>query len=332
MRIPIADAHCDLLHFLSKDPARTAYDRAVRCSIPQLLEGGVKIQIMAIFTETLPGSAKSGTHQALIFKNLPKNYPETFEILQEIPQLEQNLLSNKIGILPAIENASALFEENKPLEVGFKRLKTLDRNIGKIVYMSLTWNKENRFGGGAHTKIGLKDEGKRLLDFLNGQKIAVDLSHSSDHLGFDILNHIEKHNLKIPVMASHSNFRSVTPVPRNLPDELAKEILFRKGIIGLNFYREFVGPENPLNFAKHLEHLWQLGGERNCCFGADFFCVSDFPDVQKKLSGVQYFPGFEDSSSYCKMIELWKHHLRLSESQIKAVAYQNLQDFLNFIG
>jgi membrane dipeptidase len=322
--IPIGDVHCDLLHYLCKNPQRSANDLIVRCSIPQLHAGFVKIQVLAIFTETQPGSSKLGWEQALIFRTLPKRYPNDFEILHS----QKDILSEKIGILPAIENASGLFEEEGDLDEGFKRLKSIDRTLGKIVYISLTWNTENRFGGGAHTKVGLKEDGKRLLDFLHQQRIAVDLSHTSDNLGYDILNHIERYQLEIPVMASHSNFRAVTNVPRNLPDELAKEILKRHGLIGLNFYREFVGPENPLNFAKHLNHLLKLKGEKNYCFGADFFCVNDFPELQKKLPDGQFFPELENSSSYGRMIKLWKEHLYLPDPLIEQIAHLNLQEFL----
>jgi len=96
---PIADLHCDLLLYLSLDRKRTPYDPPVRCSIPQLRQGNVKIQTMAIYTETVEGSVKSGISQVEAFLNLLKNHSDVFERIQEN--------SNKIGIIPAIENASA---------------------------------------------------------------------------------------------------------------------------------------------------------------------------------------------------------------------------------
>ena len=137
---PIADLHCDLLCYLSRHATHTPYDLAVRCAIPQLHEGFVKIQTMAIFTETMPGSAKSGFAQAEIFKNLPQHYPGIFELLRRSEQIELLPHSKAIGILPAIENASSFCEESDDLESALKQLTSWQRKIGKLVYMSLTWN------------------------------------------------------------------------------------------------------------------------------------------------------------------------------------------------
>ena len=111
------------------------------------------------------------------------------------------------------------------------------------MYVSFTWNMENRFGGGALTTVGLKDDGKRLLEVLATNRIAVDLSHASDRLAYDIFNYIDKHKLDMKVIASHSVMRAIHHAPRNLPDEIAKEIIKRKGIIGLNFIAKFIGPD-----------------------------------------------------------------------------------------
>ena len=245
---PIADLHCDLLCHLARNPQHTPYDLAVRCAIPQLREGFVKMQTMAIFTETTPGSSKSGFAQLEVFKDLPRRYPDIFELVRRPEQIDLLPSSKTIGILPAIENASSFCEEHDDLETALKKLTTWQRKAGKLAYISLTWNTENRFGGGASTDIGLKNDGKRLIDYLCEFGIALDFSHTSDHLAYDILNHLDKQGLKLPLLASHSNMRTVTNVPRNLPDDLVKEILRRKGIIGLNFIRHFIGETSPEQF------------------------------------------------------------------------------------
>ena len=73
---------------------------------------------------------------------------------------------------------------------------------------------------------------KVLIDYLSDKKIAIDLAHTSDQLAHDIFNYTAQRNYKIPILASHSNFRSVYPNNRNLPDELVKELIARKGLIG----------------------------------------------------------------------------------------------------
>ena len=74
---------------------------------------------------------------------------------------------------------------------------------------------------------------KNEVEFL--KYLSKVLSHTSDALAHDIFNHIDKHKLAVPVIASHSNFRSVSDHVRNLPDEIANEIVNRNGLIGMNF-------------------------------------------------------------------------------------------------
>ena len=306
----IYDLHGDLLCYLAANKTRTPYDPEVRCSIPQLMAGPVALQILPIFTETAPDSVAKGAAQATIFNALPQ------QTLQD--------LGHSIKILPAIENASSFCEENESINQGIERLEKMCANIGRMVYISFTWNTENRFGGGALTSVGLKKDGKELLYWLHQKKIAVDLSHASDRLAYDILNEVDRRQLDIPIMASHSNFRSVTSAPRNLPDEIALEIIQRRGLIGLNFVRYFIGGDSYENFIRHAKHALDLGGEHSFCFGADFFYGEDFNKHPDEL----YFSDFSDASVYGKILDLWRANLGMSEEMVEKIAQQNVQRYL----
>lgn len=74
----IADLHCDLLWYLSLDSKRTPNDLNVRCAIPQLKEGKVALQTLAIFSETEINSVHNGQKQAEIFKVFPRFIPKVF--------------------------------------------------------------------------------------------------------------------------------------------------------------------------------------------------------------------------------------------------------------
>lgn len=132
--------------------------------------------------------------------------------------------------------------------------------MSRILYIGFTRHAENRFGGGNNSKVGLKEDGKKLLQYLNGKKIAVDFSHASDTLASDILDYLSDHNLEVPILASHSNYRKVFNQTRNLPDHIAKEIIQRGGIIGVNFLRAFVNNENPNALYHHINRGIELGG------------------------------------------------------------------------
>lgn len=284
----IADLHCDLLCYLAAEGSRSPYDSQVRCSISQLQKGGVKWQVMPIFTETNKGSADFGIKQAQMFQTLPKHYPEF----------------SKMSLMLAIENGSSFCNETEKLEEGLNRLGVIHHQYGKVLYLGLTWNTENRFGGGASTSVGLKREGEILLEYLHEKKIALDLSHGSDALAYEALSYIDKQRLDIPVVASHSNARKIMNAPRNLPDELIHEIIKRKGVIGFNFVKFFVG-ESPQGFIKQLEHFLALGAENFLCFGADFFYENDVSLPYRKAAEDLFHQEFGDASTYPSLLKLW---------------------------
>lgn len=319
----VADLHCDLLCYLGADSLRSVMDPEPRCSLPQLKAGKVKLQTMAIFTDTGEGSVRRGEAQIRCFLNLPKDFVRIIDIKKI------DLDGDKINTLLAVENASAMFEEEESLIKGYERIEKIEKEVGKILYISFTWNLENRFGGGAHTNAGLKEDGKRLLDYLRGKKIAVDLSHASDSLAEDILRYVDD---DISIIASHSNYRAVVNVPRNLPDDIAKEIISRKGLIGFNFYRDFVGTESVDNLVRQIEHALKLGGEKACCFGADFFYGGDLPPAFKKPLERMFFSDYGDASTYGNLKGLWQSKLGLSDELLSDISFGNVMAYLERLG
>lgn len=317
MTHPVLDLHCDLLCYLVRDPKRTILDPTPRCSYPQLKAGNVRLQVMAIYTETHPGSEQLGWKQTEIFAELPKKHPHAFSPFQD-------KLTDTISILPAIENASGFCGEEEPLKDGFKRLEEIEKKIGKPLYIGITWNGENRFGGGIGSKAGLKEDGLELLKWLDQKGIAIDLSHASDHLSEDIINAIDKYSLQLRIMASHCNFRKIHNEPRNLPDYIAKELFRRKGIMGMVFYKKFVHATDPKALLDHIEHGLKLGGEESLCFGADFFSLEDPFSSPLVITG--FFNELSDASKYPYLIKLMSE--RLEHSQIAKITSENALSFI----
>ena len=233
-------------------------------------------------------------------------------------------LKEKIRPVLAIENASVFCEETEPLQKGLDRLDRWMQEAGLILYISLTWNDENRFGGGNASKTGLKPDGKVLLEWMEGKGISIDFSHTSDALAHDLLNTIDAKNYRISPVASHSNFRKVADVPRNLTDEIAKEIFQRNGLIGINFLRPFLGGKGPEDFLRQIEHADRLNGLGSLCFGADFFNDSDVPELRRLKPF--YYPHFDNASCYPRLIELLR--TQLPEHQIEKIASGNIFRFI----
>lgn len=307
------DLHCDLTAYLLQLNSSPTGD--VRCSVDKLKAGDVKMQVMAFYSATEKGSVGEVQEQLNHYRSL-LNLPGIYEFSPEQSELEEGL-----GIIAAVENASGLCEEDQPIEDAFKNLDWLISQA-KIMYVGLTHHLENRFGGGNFTQTGLKADGKRLIEYLDGRKIAVDLSHTSDQLAYGILNFIDQNNLDIPILASHSNMRAVFDHNRNLPDELVTEVINRSGLIGLNFVKYFINPENHNEIYRHIEHAIKLGAEDHLCFGADFFDDKSHPEQDRYPF---FFPEFGDSTAYSainsRISEMFSDELKEKISHRNTLSY-----------
>ena len=320
---PIIDLHCDMTHYLTTVEGATPEDTDnIGCAIAYLRQGNVKLQVMAISSvEPQPDTAIT-RKQVDWYKKMLTDHGDTFAAVTNSANLKQVMQSDKVGIVPAVENASALCGASDTLEDTFVLLNGIISECGRPLYISLTHHRENRFGGGNMTDIGLKDDGRALLEYISGRKIAVDLSHTSDKLARDIIDHIDARSLELPIIASHSNYRSVYEHARNLPDELVEEIIRRRGLIGVNLLRAFLHPDNPAMLAEHVQYGLELGAKEALCFGADYFCPKTHPDQSRVPF---YLDDHDNAGKYQKILQSLEDIL--STEELEGLAYGNALAF-----
>ncbi|TZF98504.1 peptidase (plasmid) [Chryseobacterium panacisoli] len=313
------DLHCDLLYYLlSSDSALD--DKEIGCSLPYLQDGNVKLQVMAMYAGTGADSTVYGIEQSKLFSKLIRN-KNFFLFNNDSFNAPEN--KNRVGVIASIENASAFCDENQSLESGFKNLETIIENTEKVFYIGITHHLENRFGGGNNATAGLKDDGKVLIDYISDRKIAIDLAHTSDQLAYDIFTYIDQRNYSIPILASHSNYRTVYKNNRNLPDELAKEVIHRKGLIGLNFIKDYVDIEHPERLYEHIQHGLDLGGEDSIAYGADYFYWKDHPDKSRHPF---FFPEHANASGYPTVNKEIEE--RFSSELAEKISHRNALNFI----
>ncbi|AAF39271.1 peptidase M19 [Chlamydia muridarum str. Nigg] len=298
----IVDMHCDMLSHENFSPANPA----VRSSPDQLIEGGVNVQVCALFTESQEFTTLDQQNQ--LFFSLIEQDERLTPIAYE-PQMEGSL-----QMIRSVENASGLGSDKIPLQALFQKLLIL-HSQGPLAYVGLVWNFANRFGGGVLEPKRLSKDGKNLLEFLYALAIPVDLSHCSDQLTEDILDFTVDKLPNMFILASHSNFRKVQGVARNLLDVHAKEIFARNGVIGLNGVNYFVG-ESLEDMRKHIAYAQELGILDGLVLGTDFF----YTDEEK------FFPNFSTAKDHPKLQALIED--TLSVNQARALLAGTAQQFL----
>ncbi len=273
--IPVFDLHCDTIYeCLTKNCNFT--DNNLHIDYNKTKNIGPYIQCFAICVpEEIRG--KSATQMFCeAYKALKKQCDlNNITLIKNKKDITDIVNKQGRGAVFTVENASVLAGDIKNISL-FKEFNV------KIV--TLTWNGKNELGAGSSVthSNGLTRFGKEVVKELIENNIAIDMSHTSDRLFYDIVNETDK-----PVIATHSNSRVITNVKRNLTDKQFEIISNRKGIVGLNFHKYFLS-NNPdeatkYDILKHTEHFLSLGGENVVALGCDF----DGCELPKDINGVE---------------------------------------------
>ena len=246
---------------------------------------------------------------------------ELFENAKSTLQKECKI--NKIQCINSYNEIYKLSKDKKLAVFTLENCKIIDNDISYIKYLAdsnikiatLTWNDENCIGDGAMVEYpkGISEFGRKAVRELENQGIIIDISHASDKLFYDVCEIATK-----PLIATHSNSRTVTAHRRNLTDEQAKMIFERGGIVGLNFHNAFLNnePEKACidDIIKHTEHFLALGGENKVCLGSDFDGGILPYDIQNNRN----------------LYDIYNHFLQKNYSKaiIDKIFYENAVNFL----
>ncbi len=145
-----------------------------------------------------------------------------------------------IGIVPLMEGADPI---RRPEEVEYWYERGL-RAIG------LAWDDTRYADGDWNARRGLTDDGRSLLEIMAEYNFILDLTHMSDKAIFEALDRYEG-----PVIASHSNTRSLVPGDRQLNDDQIHLIGERGGVIGTVLFNKFLRAGQAMGDPKHLVTL-----------------------------------------------------------------------------
>lgn len=255
------DLHCDTLYRATVDNSDFKNPN-YHISLNQIPEFSIYKQMFAIW---IPDEYW-GEEATKLFLNAMNKYKEL--------RLKNNLKNCYL----AVENASMLNGD-------VRNLSLLVEN--NVKYVTLTWNDDNELGSGAMSVCdsGITPFGKDVVKFLNNNNIAVDVSHASDRLFFDVAD-----VCKTPFIATHSNSRALADNKRNLTDEQFKIIRDNGGIVGLNFYKGFLNnnPEKACidDIVRHAEYFLNMNGEDTVAIGADF----DGADMPYDINSISDIP------------------------------------------
>lgn len=168
-------------------------------------------------------------------------------------------------------------EGGKLLNNDLKRLDELYRT--GVRFLTLVWKDVCCIGGAYNTGEGLTPFGTDVVKKCFDLNIVPDLSHASDKSFYETAELSSQYGK--PVVATHSNSRTICNHKRNLSDDMFRCIVRSGGITGISLCRPHLTQNETCTIdtvISHIEHYLSLGGENTVCLGCDFDGIDSLPD------------------------------------------------------
>lgn len=304
MKFPVFDLHCDTaLALLGEDLKQTSSLKHNDCHIDldRASTLGGYAQCFACFTTTVGGGPKPvevfEREIDTILREMERNYQQ-IALAYTPEEISQNLEKGIMSGILTIEG---------PAGFGFdpELLEDLHRLGFRIT--TLGWNEKNPLTGSHKTGGGLTDLGKTYVKEAQRLGMIVDVSHISDEGFWDIMEITQA-----PVIASHSNSRSVCNVSRNLTDDMFLAICKTGGVAGINLCPDFLGVNPNLDtVCDHIFHFLTLDPTgKHIALGGDLDGIGSLPEG---------FTGVQDYEKLAgRLLERG-----LSEQQVRDIFWNN---------
>lgn len=230
----VLDGHTDVPTRLWECPADLGERRSDRhVDFPRLREGGVDALVFALY---VPGSLdpERGWKHARELHRISVEHIEAVEGMEVVVSAEDVRRAWRRGVVGVIFG----LENGRPLSIP----GTLDACVKMgIRYVTLTHMYTHEWCDSSTDQArhgGLSSEGEGIVWKMTRSGVVPDVSHVSD----DAVRHVLEVS-RIPIVASHSSARALCDHPRNLPDDLVREIARRDGVVMANSYSAFLSPE-----------------------------------------------------------------------------------------
>ncbi len=225
--------------------------------------------------------------------------------------IERAFAAGKHAALLTVEGGTGVVEGLKVFD-GFYNVGV---RVFGLAWLSNQLAKSNRLEPD-EADTGLTEYGREIVAEGNRLGMIFDVSHLSDQSFWDVAGLAQK-----PIVATHSNFRTLCGHSRNLTDDMARHIIAHDGMIGLNLAREFIDSQKEKqtveNYFRHFDYALELGGEDHIGFGCDI----------DGLSGKYPDPLDETCSIHDRLIDFMLQH-QYPEQLIDKMTGQNWLRFL----
>lgn len=300
----VVDMHCDTIakiYYLQRDGKEGSILRNdLHIDLEKMEKGDYLLQNFALFVnlEKHERPFEYAMKLADVFYTEMEAHSDKIGIVRSWADIEANRAAGRMSALLTLEEGGICQGELSYLR-DFYRLGAR--------MMTLTWNYRNELAWPnklaetdgepvrpskyiPDTEHGLTETGITFVEEMERLGMIIDISHLNDAGIWDVFRHTKK-----PFVASHSNARVLASHPRNLTDEMIRELGARGGVAGINFCAAFLRDTedggNPVHsriddMVRHMKHMKKVGGIGVIGLGTDFDGITSIVEMGD-CSGMQ---------------------------------------------
>ena len=320
----------------------------IMTDFPRLTQGGVGGQFWSVYVPSpAPGSDPAASvttvlEQIDIVHRMVARYPDKLALALTADDIDRAQRERKIASLIGMEGGHAINSSLPTLRMMYR--------LGAR-YMTLTHSLNVPWADSATDtpKLdGLSPFGEEVVREMNRLGMLVDLSHVSPATMADAIR-----VSAAPVIFSHSSARALTDVPRNVPDDILRQVPTNGGIVMVTFVPGFISQQvadygkretaerarltaEPGSTPESVDKAVEKWRTANPTPRASLLQVADHIDHIKKIAGVDHIGfggdfdgitsvvvGLEDVSTYPYLVsELLRRGY--SDDDIKKIARGNI--------
>lgn len=301
MKIPYFDAHCDT-SLPVYETGKSLNKNNFHIDLERLGAYAPAVQVFAICAPHRAGMVEKTEWVMDELLRQLRLHSDKAMLCLSAADIDKAAEEGKVGALISVEGAEKLDCSIENLERAYKK---------GLRIVHLTWNHPNCLSGTCIDGGGLTEKGREFVRAAQEMGVALDMSHISEKAFWDIQEIATK-----PVLAGHSNSKTVCDHFRNLTDEQFTALVKTGGVAGLNMYLDILGHGRDIDAViRHAEHFLSLGGEKALCLGGD---LDGIPEMPKDMKGVQ-----DMAKIYEAMLQRnW------SEELVRDIFYRNLRNYM----
>ncbi len=268
--------------------------------IPRMREGGLDAIFFSIWipgTVTGQPAVDRAMAQIEAVRRTVAAHPSDLVLCTTAEQIRAAKGSGKICALMGVEGGHMI---NNSLE-------TLDKFYALGVrYMTLTHTVNTDWADSSGDKPahdGLTPFGKQVVAEMNKLGMMVDISHVADKTFYDVLA-----TSKAPVIASHSSCRAICSAPRNMTDQMIRDLAAHGGVIQINYHIGFLSQEFADASKAHPEYGKEIEAEaKKRCAGNEACELIEADKITREYVAAGKLPRVE----WTKIIEHIDHAVKL---------------------